>query len=687
MAENSLQKKYPLDPDTVSRGSVDGLLDDVLEEIPEIDTVGPSGLKQIILFPMAALLIIVLVPLLLSISVFRGTNSPLARDFPYDSLEGYLLGVAMEDISAQRQELNEKDLTIRRLQEQLGNLDGTLVLVGSLVDEALMAREQTLKAETEAILSEERIRLESLEYSEEEMEQSLNRLRRSLDEDFEDKMVEFESRQMSVYQSRIDSIRAERESLERALNAAVEERKALAKALEESEDQVLSDYTGNAGFRTAEAEGVEADLELLIETRKTENYWLDELANQYVELLTALNVQDHGAAEQHLDALESLFTDERIAEIPGFTVRNEADKELVRFFRAYVGARDQSGVEDLITESLILIEQAREHTRAGRLQEASVGWERVAALWPLMDSAIAGSRDTRETVMARDIRRYANLAGRSLDTGDTGDADQIWRAGLEQVPDPMGVELLSWWNRRTADRIRRQENREADFTSTIIDYENRLSALDTEYRELLSDLTAMRAAVTERNLLEAREDAAQRETEEDLRSARVRIAELEQSLSDRDKELAALQESMDESVREPADTGQDMNRALAAREQELDAANLRISELERALALLERNLAESRTAEAEAAKWTLFGVIVQILGDTLVIEPFGDESPVAGEQLRVMRSLGGDRVIHLADGVFLEAGPTRAVGSLSSGASGAEIYGSARVDDLIYVKY
>ena len=88
---------------------------------------------------------------------------------------------------------------------------------------------------------------------------------------------------------------------------------------------------------------------------------------------------------------------------------------------------------------------------------------------------------------------------------------------------------------------------------------------------------------------------------------------------------------------------------------------------------------------AAAAKWTLYGVIVQILGETLVIEPFGGEVPAAGDSLRVMRSLGEGRVIHLADGIIREAGANRAVGKLSSGASGAEVYGSPRVDDLIYI--
>ena len=149
----------------------------------------------------------------------------------------------------------------------------------------------------------------------------------------------------------------------------------------------------------------------------------------------------------------------------------------------------------------------------------------------------------------------------------------------------------------------------------------------------------------------------------------------------------AAHESLPENPQEAETAAADAGDAVLLTETErtLQAANLRIGELEETVAQLERNLAAARTTEAEAAKWTLYGVIVQILGETLVIEPFGAEVPAAGDALRVMRSLGEGRVIHLADGIIREAGANRAVGKLSSDASGAEVYGAPRVDDLIYI--
>ena len=113
-----------------------------------------------------------------------------------------------------------------------------------------------------------------------------------------------------------------------------------------------------------------------------------------------------------------------------------------------------------------------------------------------------------------------------------------------------------------------------------------------------------------------------------------------------------------------------------------------ISDLEREIADLETRLADSNTfvdTGEMAIQWRLYGVIVQIRGEILVIEPLTNQIPPTGSEIRVMRSLGKDRVIHLADGSILEANATRATSRLSSVSNGAQNYGSPEIDDLIYV--
>ena len=129
---------------------------------------------------------------------------------------------------------------------------------------------------------------------------------------------------------------------------------------------------------------------------------------------------------------------------------------------------------------------------------------------------------------------------------------------------------------------------------------------------------------------------------------------------------------------------------------QLDDAETRISELELEISALKTQLAESeaaatesaaeqQTVEAPSSQWHLYGIIVQVRSNTFIVEPLTNQNPQSGSEVRIMKSLGDNRVLHLADGIVLEATPTRAVIRLYAVSSGAEIYGSPEIDDLVYI--
>ncbi|MCK5736078.1 MAG: hypothetical protein KAH21_06340, partial [Spirochaetaceae bacterium] len=151
---------------------------------------------------------------------------------------------------------------------------------------------------------------------------------------------------------------------------------------------------------------------------------------------------------------------------------------------------------------------------------------------------------------------------------------------------------------------------------------------------------------------------------------------------------------------EAAETAGISETARVVDSEKLSAAENRISTLEDELTDLNNRLIESeaalKAAENKAAavdssspvaasQWHLYGIIVQIRGETLVVEPLTNQIPSDGSEIRVMRSLGQDRVIHLADGSIVQANATRATCRISSNSDGAEIYGIPNVDDLIYI--
>ena len=661
MEKNTLEKNIH-DPDRWNMERLDRELDfEVLEEIPEIGSIGRSDKFQIFLLPLLALIIITTIPLILSLTVLRRTETNIDRDFPFTSLESPLLRSAVQEINNKRREVDLKDVQIYRYQEHILDLDNRLRLLQELMEETNQIKERDLLAEINNILDEERIRLEGLNRPEEQINQAIDKLKTDLDSKYTERMVEFRSQEMMVYEQRMTDLRDERASLKTALAGAVEERQALAETLDTDESKLLAQLYEEKDFIDIVNAGIDADLEILRETRKVENYWLDELSNQYLGLFEAITTRDYNRAEGHLSVLESLFTDSITAELPGIKARNEADREIVRFFSAYLASLEEDDKSTLLTESKLLIDLAISHMKAGRYQEADIAWRRVGALWPLMDQVTKGYQNTYRELVAADVRQYSRISESSLVSGDFDRASSSWISGLEQIPDPIGRELTRYWQLWESTNAARLEGKD-QIALIALAQEKEDAAL--RYETVRQEMAA--SAEAERRRLDNRLDALITEN----RALNTALMQLE-------AELTEIKQ---------AEAGRSTEELVS--EERLAEVEQIISDLEREIADLETRLADSNTfvdTGEMAIQWRLYGVIVQIRGEILVIEPLTNQIPPTGSEIRVMRSLGKDRVIHLADGSILEANATRATSRLSSVSNGAQNYGSPEIDDLIYV--
>ncbi len=654
MEINTLEN-YIHDPDRWNMERLDMELDfEVLEEIPEIGSIGRSDKFQIFLLPLLALIIITAIPLILSLTVLRRTETNIDRDFPFTSLESPLLRSAVQEINNKRREVDLKDVQIYCYQERILDLDNRLRLLQELMEETNQIKERDLLAEINNILDEERIRLEGLNRPEEQINQAIDKLKTDLDSKYTERMDEFRSQEMMVYEQRMTDLRDERASLKTALAGAVEERQALAETLDTDESELLAQLYEEKDFIDIVNAGIDADLEILRETRKVENYWLDELSNQYLGLFEAITTRDYNRAEGHLSVLESLFTDKITAELPGIKARNEADREIVRFFSAYLASLEEDDKSTFLTESKLLIDLAISHMKAGRYQEADIAWRRLGALWPLMDQVTKGYQNTYRELVAADVRQYSLISESSLVSGNFDRASSSWISGLEQIPDPIGRELTRYWQLWESTNAARLEGKD-QIALIALAQEKEDAAL--RYETVRQEMAA--SAEAERRQLDNRLDALTLEN----RALNTALVLLEAELIE-------------------------ANRIKAERSTEKLVLEEQLTKTEQIISDLETRLADSNTfvdTGEMAIQWRLYGVIVQIRGEILVIEPLTNQIPPTGSEIRVMRSLGKDRVIHLADGSILEANATRATSRLSSVSNGAQNYGSPEIDDLIYV--
>ena len=167
------------------------------------------------------------------------------------------------------------------------------------------------------------------------------------------------------------------------------------------------------------------------------------------------------------------------------------------------------------------------------------------------------------------------------------------------------------------------------------------------------------------------------ELNDELWDTRIRLAAREMEIVRLTSEISNL---ADESVVDKDAISQMVPRS------ELDAAQLRIAELERLVAELESRETAERTRPGQSTlKWAPYGVIKQVTGESLVVEPLGPQNPGKDTLVRIMRSLGGDRAIHLADGIIVEANESRAVIRMLSRSEGSESYSTPRINDMVYL--
>ena len=614
------------------------IVGEILEEIPEVSGLGRGDWIQAIIFPLAALAVIAAIPFLLTIAEIGKTNTPALQNLQFAGIENPILRSAAGEIADKRRALDEKDIRIRQYKGHIAELDNRLQIIQGLMRDTLRQKENQLLEEIESILGEERQRLQKLGRSDQQIDAALDRLKTNLDSDYTAKMDEYRNLELQVYETRLADLKREKAGLEEALAVAVDERRLLNEGLKDQESDLLTKMYQENEPRNIETAGIRADLEMLQESRDAENYWLDELANQYLGLLDALSADDTQKTQEHLRALESLFDDSRISSLPGIATRNEAYRELVRFFASYIDSVGKEDQQVILTETGRLIELAKNHTEEGRLQEAELTWRRLMTLWPLMGNALTAYAETSDSVLAADFRQYAEISQAALKLDDFSNASRGMRQGFEAVPGTLGDEQLrAWdlWNEAQDERLLNQEQ----------------AAID-----------ALAMAMQESDA----SNNARRLAEEQQREKLIEAAEEKQAALSR--RIIALETE------------------LRASEEEREALDRRITEQENVSAEPEdTNPALIRAREEIALRWRLYGIIVQIDDETLIIEPLVDQIPTPGSQMRVMRSLGADSVMQLADGAIIKADRTRATAEISTDSGGNGSFGKPERNDLIYI--
>jgi hypothetical protein len=430
------------------------------------------------------------------------------------------------------------------------------------------------------------------------------------------------------------------------------EREILARTLQDEEEELLTRLYQEKENLAGETNRIRADMAVLEEARRLESLWLTQMASTYRKILSSLATEDWTAALSYSEALESLLDKEEIVALPGVAPRQEADRELIRFLKSYAEASAEGDLVAKMTEARRFVADGENHVAAGRLVEAEESWRRALAALPVIERAANGRDETRNALLSAYVEGLGREAEDLLAAGDEIGAVAAWEAGIDAIPEPLGSAVAgylgSWesWNSRT---IAETEALVAEMV--VAEREAALMGQDEAMRKLRDD-----SAVREGKLVQENEALRLR-----LNGAQERIYTLQVRITAAEEEIAGL------------------SRALAAGSD--GETTVGIEPVPRTDPVEPLVIYRDFPAEKK-----LFGVVLSVLGDIVVIEPLSSYVPEDDTQATVMRRRGEDHIAEIAVGVIYEASTGIARARITASGSGALPGETPDVDDLIYIE-
>lgn len=588
-----------------------------------------------------SLIVTFLVPWLIGVRFFQDRDPKEVTPTEYESFEGRILAEFRQDKEA---EISVKDDQIRRYQERILGLDQRLRLMEGVIQETLDVKESALLDEVESILSDERAQLRAAGRTEAEIAREIESLKSRLDADTEAQLAEFEKENLALYEERLVDLRSERDAIVTAMEETAREREILARTLKEEEEELVTRLYQEKENLAGETTRIRADMAVLEEARRLETLWLTQLASSYRNLLSSLATEDWSAALSYAGALEELLDREEIVALPGVAPRQEADRELIRFLKSYVEASAEGDLVAKMTEARRFVADGENHAAAGRLVEAEESWRRAIAALPVIERAAVGREETRNALLAAYVEGLGREAEALLAAGDERGAVAAWEAGIEAIPEPLravlGEYLESWetWKSRSV-----AESEALIAEMIVAEREAAVMERDEETRRLKDD-----AALREGELVRENDGLRLR-----LNGALERVYSLEARIAAANAEIAALSGTAVSETPPTADPG-------------------KVEPL-----VIYRDLpSETR----------LFGVVLSVLGDIVIVEPLSSYVPEDDSKAAVMRRRGEELIAEIAVGVVYEASTGIARVRITGPGSGALPGETPDVDDLIYVE-
>ncbi len=550
--------------------------------------------------------------------VFQARSEALSAEAQsYLSTEGKLLEELKKESN---RKLGEKEEEIGKIQNELARIDQEKEALESNMEERIKEKEEELQGALEAAIAEERVRLQAMGTSAEELESQLESFRAEQEAAYQREVEAFRQESRAALEAKQQELEEAKALAEDILNQANREREELIQESQQREEELRAGFDEQRESLQTETAEARAQLQSLAQARQNEQLFLDQLTAGYNAILEAINNNDRARAESDLSAFRTLLHSDTANALDSARKRRPIDTYLAELLEdriATIGGGSDQTLDTGLLDSARLLLAARKATQKGdeafqeeRVNDAAASWSKALELLPTIKSAAESLGKVREDARAERSGEYLSLAAESLEAGEREEArERLNSAILEASSGSEATRLAAADALRSFQELNKQELQEA---------RDRSQVLSSATRKLENRLKKSQqfTAEQESELLQLKENLASLEEEKDsLTKAKAalesQVQEEQQKLSEAEAELLTLEEKMNRSLVEEESKREEVQNELAASQAAVERLGKDIAEQRQELFSAQTSLARTRE-EADSLQEDLDEAVEQI---------------------------------------------------------------------------
>lgn len=487
-------------------------------------------------------------------------------------------GKILEEVKKESEKkLQAKEAEISKIREDLDQIEQERQNLQENMEQQIALKEEELQQQLDEALAAEKARLESQGISQAELENRLDSFQSEQQQQYQSALAEYRQESVRQLEEKQKELEEAKATAEQILNEAHRERQQLLQAAQEREEELRLQFQQETERLTQASSEAKQELSQLEEVRKNEQLYRDRIDGLYLDIESAIEDGNPGAAREKIEELRALIQSPAVSRIASFAKRREVDSFLLDMLEEQAAGSAGGGESESLLESAKTIStltstvtEAKALEEEGNLYDARRFYNRALELIPAVQTAVSGLENINEGEEASRIREIIGEAQNAREENRPDEALMLYgNAAIEAASEHREL------SRTATEGIIALNN------SKIEELTKNFEKQNAEYEQQIADLRERRDALQEE--LKTRE-------EELVTQIAAQKSEQEKQLTAANEELQNLRESYDNLLAENSEEKATLNEKVTQQDQEIDTLQKKITEKEGQISNLTEDL-------------------------------------------------------------------------------------------------